>query len=187
MNITLLKRLMDELGFSETEAMAYLDQRTVFTVQLADLLRGEIEDVWPAMGGNTTGAVAGQFSTVQLFNPADSGVLVTVEAYTARKDVGGTSYYLRYHDALLGVGVAQRNWRDSIIPGLPAAQIGALAQVAAAGVISQTQWVDGTSSNYKPLHWVLYPGNGIHLQPLAANLPMSASFFWNERPFNPRV
>jgi hypothetical protein len=180
MNITLLKRLMDELGITDAEAMSYLDNRTVFTVRLADLLEGDARENHPATGGTNVGAVAGQYSTCQLFNPADSGVLIQVESYQIQRSAGSLSHYVRMHTAALGAPVSQTNWRDSRLLGRPVGQVCALQQVAVAGVISTQHYNNSTFSNVFALHWLLHPGNGIHLQPTVQNDHCLAAWYWRE-------
>ncbi len=133
-------------------------------------------------GGGFTPAVA-EFQQVQLFNPADSGLLVVVTDLWV-----GTSSNVTYNlvttETQFVSQPGSQNMRDT---RLSSAQIVAtLGELSTAAAIS-SDWVFGAEGNVsrhiesKNGIAVLAPGTGLNVESRIATVAMRVGFFFRER------
>lgn len=138
------------------------------------------------LGGGTLGATAGQPSVGILENPADSGVLVTLErvdfAATTTVTINyGVNNGLRAGTATLGTEQF-RDTRD-VSPEVPTANVrtadnGNFALLAAqARALTSTNWFLDPNNSV----CVLAPGTSFEIGPSVANITIIFAFTWRER------
>ena len=136
-------------------------------------------------GGGSITAAAGQVPTAQLFNPAESGVLVTI---TSVHFSCGVDTVVRWGISTAGIGteIATERFRDTrdLIPKSPVAQVRQRSAVAFANAISQSQVLAGVDFLLQGRNtvMVLAPGTGLEI---GSNQLVSTIFYgfeWRERP-----
>jgi len=136
-----------------------------------------------ASGVATRNAVAVEFSHIELFNPAGSGVLVHVE--TLIPIVGTNSEVQIITESTQSAGALNANvaWRDRRLPGDPAAQMRTFTNVALQGdVLVQQIWCGvSTQSRTYVLDFVLNPGTGLIVADNTVNVLLRSTLKWVER------
>jgi len=136
-------------------------------------------------GGGAIAALAANAPTAQLFNPANSGHLVTVtKIYVASQNTGvfrwGTTATQR------GTVITTQTFRDtrSLAPALPVAQVSTEAVVALADGTNQTVQLSNTNLTIDSPNSVavLAPGTGLEIGHDELNGQFNFTFYWRERP-----
>lgn len=141
-----------------------------------------------AHGGGIIVCAVGEGCTAQLFNPVDSGNLVTISrvsvAFRALATVRwGTTENVR------GTHIFTQIFRDmrQKLPTLPVAQVRQVAEVALASgtnsssVIADTPFLLQDENSVA----VLAPGTGFEIGSFTGINTMFYSFYWRERPAEP--
>jgi hypothetical protein len=133
--------------------------------------------------GTIASAVAGEFSYNGVSNPADSGMLVVVEAVMPD---GAGAYNIRFRDTdtpTVATGVIRRDLR------WPAAQVsrsqyisGAEAAGSGASMMRFTLPAAGTAQPpWMALGIILPPGTNVVLEHNTVNTAFTANWLWRER------
>ena len=137
-----------------------------------------------SFGGGSITSVAGQVPTAQLFNPADSGNLVTI---TSVRFSCGADTVVRWGISLaaLGTAIGTERFRDTrdLVPQQPIAQVRQQSAVAFANAINQSQVLAGVDFKIQgpDTVMVLAPGTGFEI---GSNQLVSTIFYgfeWRER------
>ncbi len=177
----IVRRVSKGYDLPPAEARALLG-RPVFTISIDDLRDEEASDVFvlrPSWGDGISGAVAGEFSRVVLFNPDASGVLATLEHVSA--DVGADqSVRLGNADVDIGVGDVP-GFRDRRIVGFPAVEIQTATNAANQIVPHRTiQLTAGTTVELLTSPILLEPGTGLGIEGNTVNDFVRVNFIWRE-------
>lgn len=137
-----------------------------------------------AMGSEQQLAVVAEFANVQLFNPADSGQLVTLSSAIISSDATSGA---RWQVVTTALPVLSTNhaFRDSRFTGTTR-PVGEIRTDSTVGAVVRTGQMF-TAAN-RPILMeqddaiaVLAPGTGITFQTIVANNTFRVSFFWRER------
>lgn len=188
---TIKERLRRGLELSEQEALQALAGMVV-TVQAEDLL--DVPD--PALkdrpyhGGLYVGAVVGEYGMWQLWNPANSGVLLRVQS-TLVSATAGTLFRIGQtitEDVMAGAlhTCGSGDYRGGLAEpaalfyyGTAAALIG-----GAAAVCVLICSVGHDQSSHPPGFFVIPPGFSLLIQCGTFNLAGTVSFYWTEEPYD---
>lgn len=135
-------------------------------------------------GGTTVTGAAGQFPAIQVFNPADSGILVTITRF-----VGTSSFSSQlnwsFTNFTLATNSTSQRFRDSrlTVLNLPQAEIRRESGVIATGATAQTFLPVDTPFTLEDRDGlaVLEPGSGLEFGLATANTILRATFYWRER------
>lgn len=135
-----------------------------------------------ASGAASRPAVAAQFSHVQLFNPADSGVLVQATRVWIGTGSAVTGL-VQFHDTALTTAGADVEWVDRRQGGAPVAQVRSEANAVAQGSanIFKRLYSPATDSKEVALRVALLPGMGVLVQLATLNVTLQAAYDWTER------
>jgi len=136
-------------------------------------------------GGGTITAAAGERPTAQLFNPADSNILVTITSV----HVGFTmTSIVRWGTTQTQIGtiISTQVFRDTrrLLPALPVAQVSQRSAVAMATATNQTGILVRTNLTLQDENGVavLAPGTGFEIGNDGIAGTIFYSFYWRERP-----
>lgn len=133
-------------------------------------------------------AVAGQFAHVQFFNPANSGVVATLESAVVETGAAGLWQFGRRDTAITTAAytVIPCDGRRELPGGAnlpcvlqPRQQSNATSLITVIGF--QSNSLAATPQPYYGLDLVITPGRGIVFQGLAANNRLTVSAHWRER------
>jgi len=138
-----------------------------------------------AFGGGIVAAVAAEVSKAQLFNPVDSGHLITVTSAYLAPATGSI--------AIWGIGIIQfgaligtQTFRDtrSLAPSLPVGSISQDTAVASVAATNQARVLANSTFKIEDPNAlaVLAPGSGFEMGLATANVGLAYSFHWRERP-----
>ncbi len=139
----------------------------------------------PCFGGGTISSAAGESPTAQLFNPADSGHLVTVTSVIFATNNDAT---LRYGLGLiaLGTAISTQLFRDTrrILPALPVAQVRQRSAVAQANATMQSRLLANAGIQIADENGVCFlaPGTGFEIGIPSLAATIFYGFNWRERP-----
>lgn len=135
-----------------------------------------------AFGQIRIGAVAAQNSHNQIFNPADSGVIVHVDSALI---VSGAAVDVEVaeHDTALTTLGTTKGWRDRRNVGAPVAEIRSQTN---AGVLSALRrllipTLAANDMEPVPLDVWLEPGQGLNFQAQTVNITLGCSIYWDEK------
>jgi hypothetical protein len=147
-----------------------------------DITTSEDLDLHPFQGNLTAAAGgAGTFASTQLWNPASSGKIVTLEKILVFSSSGGTFYFRINLAGTLTTVSANKQARDSRSSTLPSANI---RSEALGAVFTPTMTiVQGSGGTYE-LEWhvILDEDASVYCQTSSANDAFVTTFFWTERP-----
>jgi len=136
-------------------------------------------------GGGLINAVAGQSPRAMLFNPVDSGILVTVTQAELSTSSGTTTVRWGVRDVSLGGAVGSERFRDTreFTPDEPTAQVHLVASVTLAGATNQARNLNNVRFILEPRNSiaVLAPGTGFEMGLALQNATMHFGFYWRER------
>ncbi len=176
-------RLMRGLGVTQRQAAEFLD-RLVPTVLLGDVTGFEASDAFfqrPFISMDLAGAVVGEESQTQLFNPLGSGVDIVLELGMVRVP-GATDVELRVSSAGLGNLSITKGFRDRRLTGLPAGELRSASDaVGGTGDILGFLALAASPSEMIPLDVFLNPGQGFHFRNKTANASLSVTWYGFEQ------
>jgi len=138
-----------------------------------------------AFGSGIFNAVAAEIPKIQLFNPVDSGNLITVTTVVFSTDVV-TDVRATLSATPETTNLGGAIWRDSRV-GVARLAVGQVRGSSAAGGIAQSLLFRMLGDESQHLHdengiVVLSPGTGFTFAPNATNVRFIVSFLWRERP-----
>ena len=138
-----------------------------------------------AWGGDSLGGVAAQFTKIQLFNPADSGNIVTVTHMYARIATAGIlRVALEELERTTDAGTAR--YRDGRFgkDEFPVAQLRIETDASQITQLVEIHLETDVTFPFSDQNAVavLSPGTGIVFGPSVANISLTGSLFWRERP-----
>ncbi len=138
-----------------------------------------------AFGGNTIAAVAAEQPRGQLFNPPDSGKLVTITGAYASTSVTTTIVWGVRNNAI-GAATGNESFRDRRAGGTlrPVAEMRSLSSAVAQAIEGRGRALADTTLKLEDPNGVavLPPGWGFELSTGGSNLILDYSYFWRERP-----
>ncbi len=177
-------RLAELLDLSPAEALQ-LTARVVPVITLESIVGVPSTRVSglvgaPAFGSGFQGPVVAEFSHVQLFNPAGSGMEVHLDtAIPTAGAAGGSS--IRRHDTALTTLEASESWRDFRRRGAPGAQVRIGAFAAVQGSLIGAVSTSAQNVINVPFESViLAEGQGILFNFDTANRFMQVFWLWRE-------
>lgn len=135
-----------------------------------------------AAGITGRGPVALEFANTQLFNPANSGVLVKMERIFLSTDTAGRMS-VKPFDTALTTDLALTQWRDRREAGMPAALMLAESNVVDFAVADRFWEIDLLSINESfevPVDVTLLPGMGLCVTPNTINRSLVMNAWWTE-------
>lgn len=129
-------------------------------------------------------AAAGEFARIQLFNPVDSGLLITVRRCLAGVTTGQRLRWARTNIAL-GTGQGTEINRDTrtLVTVRPTGQIRSASDAAATDQNGAADILGNTPLEIvdKDSAFVLSPGNGFEVGGGTVALRLTVTFWWQER------
>ena len=135
-------------------------------------------------GGGVLNPVAGQSPRAMVFNPAESGMLVTV----TRVDLASNlSPIFRWGVTNTSLGAASGSERfldtREFTPDEPTAEVHQVASVTLAGATNQARALAATTFTLEPRNSlaVLAPGTGFEIGVNVQNSALNFGFYWRER------
>jgi len=136
------------------------------------------------MGGGMTAATAGEAGKAQLFNPADSGALVTLTDIRVAAS-GVTNVLWGRRDASFEAPTATEIFTDlrNVVAATPVAEVHDFSSAALASGVNQTRILPSTTlhiSNKNEI-CVLPPGTGFEIGLEGTNINFFFGFNWRER------
>jgi hypothetical protein len=178
------------LGIREANPAPTLNPEVQPVILVGDLtLPIEPNVVRQASGFSFSAAAAGQISSVQLWNPTTSGVLLKVTGiYISAATTN--EYGLSISSAALAndYGAAVKNFTNGVL-GANSNPVAQLRWDQTLGFGGNTGWrgqIAVQSSPFPvPIGHVLLPGQGINVASLVANTYTLGSFVWTEVPQEP--
>ena len=138
-----------------------------------------------AWGGATRAGVAAEFAKCQLFNPAGSENIITITRIDVDIEAAGL---LRMSTQIfeLATDVGTSAFRDSRFPvgDTPLGVIRSESTAVIITIFNQYLLETGVSFNFADENGIaiLAPGTGLTIGPAAANINITAEFWWRERP-----
>lgn len=156
--------------------------RLLFTVSLDDLTDVEASDVFvlrPAISRGGQLGAGGELAHVQLFNPANSGIITIVDLALLESSTTDLISIRTTTEAIGSLG-AQEGFRDRRLSGGPATQVRQLSDVAAQGSQVGTIRIPTAESVQVPLDFILAPGTGINLINTTVALTLAVTWYFTE-------
>ncbi len=137
-----------------------------------------------AFGGSTNAAVAAQAGRFQIFNPANSGHIVTVTSFYFTGQANGTVRYGIVNVALATVGTQRFADTRGVFTALPVGQINQVTSVALAPATGQFRVLSNAPGFFQDRKgiFVLAPGTGLEVGFNTVNIVTHCVFHWRERP-----
>jgi len=163
-----------------------LDEVVVPIVLVEDLTRDDpLADDRQAQGGTVLGALPANVNQHQLFNPADSDVLL--ELYLVTMCSGGTIAYDMGPTAAALATDAGGQWQDRRLPAasFPVGRMQSTQVAAATLVLPAVFRTLTTVINTHERKVSLPPGTGYMVESSVVNILTAVSFFWSERDLLP--
>jgi hypothetical protein len=172
------ERLASALGVTDDEAVA-ISSRIIPVILAAEITQPESADVFNerlCIGTGSVAAKAAEYSMVQLWNAADSGVNAHVTQMSAL--TSANSFQVRHHAAAIGTADGNIAFRDRRLNGQPAAHVRRFDDAGLLGTIMLGSSI--TQGDVFPLDVILPPGTGIIVNCDAVNVTLYAHFWWTE-------
>lgn len=147
------------------------------------ILRGE--RLWAA--SPSQGAVAGEFSTVGVYNPTDSGLIVVVEGFALASSAANHVLYARLGQNVSFTATGLPQSRDSRLFSQTGLQVTAFSHHSAAVIGNGLlQWTQSSTNYIMPFVFtrmpvILSPGYFFGLQDGAGNTAFQADFIGYQR------
>ena len=141
--------------------------------------------------GRATGtlpAVAAQYSTAQLQNPAGSNTLLIVERMRVTTAAGGGAFIIpsqaAYPLTALPATVRDTRWQTGVAASLLAQPVGKVVGGAYAAVPAEAaaDLIPAGTTITTDAPYVISPGMVLTLRTTAVNLTLAVAFLWYERP-----
>jgi len=137
-----------------------------------------------AMGSEVINSAVAEFSTIQLFNPANSGFLITVSSVIISSQ-SNTEYRWNIETAAIGSASLNIRFRDGRFTGVsrPVGQVRTLSTPAATVRAGQVRNASDTPFILNDANGVavLSPGTGLTIQEIEADQTLVVAFNWRER------
>lgn len=141
-----------------------------------------------AMGTSVQSASVGDLNLSQLFNPVDSGSVLTLTTVTMASNADQVFEQIVGTTPLL-TNVGNNPLRDTRlgVPILPVGQIRNVQQVGGIPAFTSIRLLANVSFTLNDSNGVaiLWPGTGYTIATTGANLASNVSFWWRERVFEP--
>lgn len=136
-----------------------------------------------AAGSSFMGATVGGNSSVQLLNPANSGVIVGVRRIFITLGTAGVIARVNFLDTALATAETAVDWRDRRITGQP---VGLMFREAPAGAPGTSALIRAGTDGGGLLtiadpRYILGPGQGIVVTTATQNMDVTVTYFWEER------
>lgn len=184
----LLRRVADLKGPGSKVNDALTELFPVFDVENMPMELLRLGRVRTCMGGGAFSAVVAESPTAQLFNPVDSGILITVSSVWISFQI---AVVIRWGvtNAEIGTPISTELFRDTrdLVPTRPGAAVNTRSAVATASGTMQTlksaqddfilQDPNGVA--------VLAPGTGFEIGAAQTNVAGNFGFYWRERVAEP--
>lgn len=184
----LVRRVMDLQGPGSKVNDVLTELFPMFDVENMPIELLRLSDTRVCMGGGLFVAVAAASPTAQLFNPVDSGKLVTITTVNLGFALA-TQIRWGVTVAVRGAALGTELFRDTrdLVPDLPTADVRAEVVAALASGTNQTR--SGANSNFTLQDpdgvAVLAPGSGFEIGAAVQNNGGNFGFTWRERVAEP--
>jgi len=127
-------------------------------------------------------AVALEFANLQLFNPAASGVLITMERAFIALGTAGV-FGVQFFDTALTTENTFKQFRDRRLPGAPIGQTrrqGGTSSLGVANLFFEYDLAVADEHVQFPMDITLLPGQGVVFVPNLVNIGLRSDFYWKE-------
>ncbi len=175
------KIIAKALDISSEEANDLLKQRLTFSIGVGDAELPASSDAFvnkPVIASIGLSASAANNAHAQVFNPADSGVIVVLDQAIVSKAGTGQFFIMRHDTALTATtSVGFRDFRiagpTAVVPrfvqnaGVLGSQIGAFFSLANTSLVI-------------PMNFVIGGGQGVLVANATVNEAMDVTFYWTE-------
>jgi len=183
----LARKLARRFGITGEAPASFLAPEIVPVAVVADLVTPNEEDSGYerlCIGTTSLGPTAANYSHVQLYNPAASGLIIYADLVVATRGAAGR---LRIHefDTAATNNTSTKGFRDKRLSGAPVGQIRYENNVGFRGDLHGSADAPTADSVIIPLDYVLPAGAGILLVPNAVNVQCACTFYWRERQLLP--
>jgi len=138
-----------------------------------------------AFGGTVLVGAAGESARTQLFNPVDSGHIITVTRFEVASDATNVVRYGVDSNALTtGIGTEVHRDTRTLPPILPVGQIRQVSSVALAPATGLLRTLANVSNVVDDVNGVavLAPGTGLQVGVTTVATQIWITYFWRERP-----
>lgn len=139
----------------------------------------------PCVGRSNCSAVAGQYSQIQAWNPASSGVNMHLDTALIDSATAGIVQCRWYNTAFGNLTASGLEWRDRRQSGAPACQIRYTNNASIFGATADTIaaiYLPATETIPLPLDCLLKPGQGLNFAYSAVNVEHRVNLWWDEIP-----
>lgn len=181
---TLIQRLAGALGIPEEEAAKFFGL-TLPVILIDDITRPQDTDVFNerlCSGFGSRAAVVGERASVQLLNPAGSGMLATLGLVGVGLDVAADVAFRRHNAAIADLS-GTPGFRDLRLAGNPVLEVRNASDVTPVGTVGvgpEVQLAD-SGSQFIQLDWILPPGQSAIAVATNTNKTLRVSWWWIER------
>ena len=138
-----------------------------------------------AWGGTSVTSSAGNTAKIQLFNPIDSGTIITVTGVFCRVGIN-TPFRMATEAVARLTNVGSATFRDTrlLIGGNPVGQIRSENTATIISVVNLYHLLSNVMFHFQDENSVavLAPGTGLAFGPSNQNVDLSGTFWWRERP-----
>lgn len=174
-NAVVTANLLDQLGITSPVRFNVLP--TVIPVAVLSTEDPTATDKL-AFGTSDLAGVAAQLTKCQLFNPANSGVILHVDSAIVSVETA-SQVDVRIFDVALTTNLSNKGFRDRRLSGTPVAQTRVVSAAGSLGSARLKLDLEAGVSELVPLDMFLGVGQGVHFETIA-NQDLIVSFFWEE-------
>lgn len=140
-----------------------------------------------AAGSSFEGGAVLQNGSVQLLNPAGSGILIGVRRIYVTVATAGANIRVNFLDTALATAETAIGWRDRRLPGTPAGLMFHEGPAGAPGTDTLMRLgadAGGLSVIEEP-RYILQPGQGMVVTTPVQNMDITVTYYWEERQLTP--